>query len=155
MFSPIGANRGRPTLNYVLSGAQLGWMVTDVDHSAWVPGNLEVAGEVIGGAVFKGTGNYLAGGTGWIRYNVVPAHWQLIPYVEGGLGAGATDMDSKLISGRFAFNLNLGVGARYLAGENWSINLEFLYQHISNARLYKNDLGVNAIGPMLSVSYFF
>lgn len=155
MFSPVGADRNRPNLNYVLNGAELGWMLTDVDHSAWLPGNVELAGQLIGAAVFEGKGNYLAGGTMWVRYNVVPAHWRFTPYVQGGLGAEATDFNSYLISGRFAFNLNVGAGVRYLAGNDWSINIECLYQHLSNAKIYKNDIGFNAVGPIVSVSYFF
>lgn len=155
MFSPIGADKGRPTLNYTLSGLQLGWMLTDVTHSGWSSGNLEVAGEIIGGAVFNGPGNYLAGATAWARYNFVQPRWRVIPYIQGGAGAEAIDMDTTLVGGRFAFNLNIAAGARYMAGENWSINIECLYQHLSNATIYTHDIGINAVGPMLSVSYFF
>jgi hypothetical protein len=155
LFSPIGADRNRPTLNYTLSGLQFGWMLTDVDHSALFSGNLEVAGEIIGGAAFDGPGNYLAGITAWARYNFVQSHWRVIPYLQGGAGLEAIDMDSELVGGGFAFNLNFAVGARYLVAKNWSINAECLYQHLSNATIYKHDVGINAVGPMLSVSYFF
>lgn len=155
MFSPIGADRNRPALNYTLSGLQLGWMLTDAHHSSWLSGNLEVAGELIGGAAFFGPGNYLAGVTAWARYNFVQSHWRIIPYVQGGAGIEAIDMDSELVGGRFAFNLDFAAGARYLVCRNWSINAECLYQHLSNATIYRHDVGINAIGPMLSVSYFF
>jgi hypothetical protein len=36
-----------------------------------------------------------------------------------------------------------------------SVNLEYRYQHISNANLAHRNLGVNAHGPMLAVSFFF
>jgi hypothetical protein len=35
------------------------------------------------------------------------------------------------------------------------LNLECRYQHISNANTGKHNLGINAIGPLLGVSYFF
>lgn len=155
MFSPIGANKGRPTLNYALSGAQCGWMLTDARGSSWLSGNLEVAAEAIGAGIFEGKGNYISGGTAWVRYNFVQPNWRLVPYAETGAGADGTDVDSRLVGGRFAFNLNVGAGTRYFVAKDWSINLEFLYQHISNATLYRNDLGINAIGPVLGVSYFF
>jgi hypothetical protein len=155
MFSPIGADRNRPTLNYTLSGLEFGWMLTDAGHTGWLAGNLEVTGQIIGGAVFNGPGNYLAGGTAWARYNFVQPHWRVIPYLQGGAGAQAIDMDSTLVGGRFAFNLNIAAGARFMAGKNWSINAECLYQHLSNATLYAHDVGINAVGPVLSVSYFF
>src|SRR5579871_3524240 len=123
MISPIGADRNRPTLNYTLSGIEFGWMLTDVSHNGWFRGNLEVTGQIIGGAVYFGPGNYLAGATAWARYNFVPQqHWQVIPYIQGGAGAEAIDMDTRLVGGGFAFNLNVGVGARYLVANNWSIN---------------------------------
>jgi hypothetical protein len=155
MFSPIGADHGRPTLNYTLSGVELGWMLSDVDHTSWLPGNLEVAGELIGGAAFVGPGNYLAGVTAWARYNFVPSRWRVIPYLQAGAGLEAIDMDSRLVGGKFAFNLNIAVGTRYLVARHWSINAEFLYQHLSNATIATHDIGINAVGPMLSVSYFF
>jgi hypothetical protein len=155
LFSPIGADRNRPTLNYTLSGLELGWMVTDVDQRGWFPGNLELAGQIMGGAAFDGPGNYLAGITVWARYNFVPQHWRVIPYLQGGAGIEGIDMDSRLVGGGFAFNLNIGAGARYLVAKNWSINAECLYQHLSNATIYSHDIGINAVGPMLSVSYFF
>src|SRR5690348_4051394 len=66
MFSPIGADRGRHTVDYTLSGLQFGWMLTDPGPAAWWRGNLEVAAEIMGGDVFEGRGNYLAGGTAWL-----------------------------------------------------------------------------------------
>ena len=155
MFSPIGADKGRPILNYTLSGLQFGWMLTDANQSYWLPGNLEVLGEAIGGTVFKGRGSYLAGGTLWLRYNFVEPNWRLVPYVQAGAGAEGTDFDQRLVGEKFNFNLNVGVGARYFVRQNLSINVECLYQHLSNAKLSHTDLGVNAVGPMIGLSYFF
>jgi hypothetical protein len=155
MFSPVGADRGRPVLNYALGGAQVGWMFTDLKGSGWLRGNWEVAGEAIGGTPWQGKGNYLVGGTAWIRYNFVQPRWCVVPYLQGGLGAELTDFDSYLIGERFNFNLNIGVGLRFFVTRNWSVNCECLYQHISNARLSPNDLGINAVGPKVGVSYFF
>lgn len=155
MFSPVGAVVGRPTLNYTLSGVQLGWMLTDVNSLSWLRGNVEVAGEAIGGTPFEGRGTYLVGGTGWVRYNFVQPRWQVVPYVQAGAGAELTDFDARLLGERFNFNLNIGVGARWFVAQNWSVDLECRYQHLSNAKLSPHDIGVNAVGPMLGISYFF
>jgi hypothetical protein len=154
LFSPIGADRGRPTVNYTLSGVHFGWMLTDVNQ-CWLPGNVEVLGELIGGTVVEGRGSYLAGGTVWIRYNFVEPNWRLIPFVQGGLGAELTDFDQRLIGEKFNFNLNVGAGVRYFVKPNLSIDLECLYQHLSNAKLSSTDIGINAVGPILGVSYYF
>lgn len=155
VFSPIIPDKGRPTVNYTLSGFHFGWMLTGVNSSYRLPGNLELLGEAIGGTPFNGAGNYLAGGTAWIRYNFVQPNCRLVPYVQGGAGAELTDFDQRLIGEHFNFNLNLGAGLRCFVKRNLSIDIGCLYQHLSNAKLAQTDIGVNAFGPVLGVSFFF
>ena len=45
--------------------------------------------------------------------------------------------------------------ARYVLARHWSLDLEYRYQHISNANLAGHNLGINAHGPVLGISYFF
>lgn len=71
MFSPIGADHDRSTVNYTLSALQFGWMLSDVKGPGILRGNWELAGEAMGGTVFKGEGSYMVGGTLWFRYNFV------------------------------------------------------------------------------------
>jgi lipid A 3-O-deacylase len=155
MFSPIGADKGRHTVDYSLSGLQCGWMLTDVNRSGWLRGNVELAGEAIGGAVFKGRGSYLAGGTAWLRYNFVQPNWRVVPYLQAGAGAEGTDMDQRLIGEKFNFNLDIAAGLRCFVARDWSLNVECRYQHISNGTIAKHDVGINAVGPMIGLSYFF
>ena len=155
MFSPIGADKDRPTENYTLSGLQFAWMLTDVRGPGFLRGNLELPLEAMGGKVFNGKGSYMVGGTIWIRYNFIQPNWRVVPYLQLGAGAEATDMDEKLVGQTFNFNLDIGVGTRCFVAEKWAVNLECRYQHLSNGRLAKHDLGVNAVGPMIGVSYFF
>jgi opacity protein-like surface antigen len=75
--------------------------------------------------------------------------------VQAGLGAEATDMDRRLIGERFNFNLDVSAGTRYFLAPNWALNAECRYQHISNATIARHDIGINAVGPMLGLSYFF
>jgi lipid A 3-O-deacylase len=155
MFSPVGADKGRHTVDYTLSGLQFGWMMTEPGRPAWWRGNLEVAAEAMGGKVFEGRGSYLAGGTAWLRYNFVQANWRLIPYVQAGAGAEATDMDRRLIGEHFNFNLDVSAGTRCFLAPNWALDIECRYQHISNAKISRHDIGINAVGPMIGLSYFF
>jgi opacity protein-like surface antigen len=78
-----------------------------------------------------------------------------VPYIQAGAGLTATDVNRELTGQTFNFNLDLGAGVRYFVTRNCSVNLEFRYQHISNAKLSDKDLGVNACGPMLGISFFF
>jgi len=155
LFSPILPDKGRPTIDYSLTGVHFGWMLTDANQSCWLPGNLELLGELIGGTAVQGKGNYLVGGTVWARYNFVVAGWRLVPYLQGGGGAQLTDFDQFLLGQHFNFNLDVGAGVHYFVRENLSINVGCHFQHLSNAKLAPNDIGVNAFGPELGVSYFF
>ena len=155
MFSPIGADKGRSTEDYTMSGLQLGWMFTDVKGGGWLRGNWEVSLEAMGGAVFDGKGSYIAGGTVWLRYNFVQPNWRVVPYLQAGGGAEGTDMDRELIGQTFNFNLDVAAGMRCFVAPNWALNLEFRYEHLSNAKISKHDIGINAVGPMVGVSYFF
>src|SRR5262249_27652201 len=100
-------------------------------------------------------GSYMAGFTAMARYNFVQPGWRWVPFVQGGGGAELTDFDEFLLGERFNFNLDVGVGVRYFIRPNWSLNGEFRYQHLSNAKLAEHDIGINAVGPMIGLSYFF
>jgi opacity protein-like surface antigen len=156
LFSFSGPRHDRSPINYTVTGMQLGYMLGDVKGDGWWRGNLELAGEGFGSSIFEGDGSYIAGGTLWLRYNFVPrGWWGLVPYAQAGAGAVSTDIDHGIVGQPFNFNLDLGLGARYFVGRNWSLNLEYRYQHISNAGLDKHNLGINADGPILGASYFF
>jgi opacity protein-like surface antigen len=154
MFSPFITHLGRPTLNYELTEIRLGYMLTDVRGSNFWRGNVEVAGSVFGGPIINGQGSYVAGATAWMRYNFVPGAGHFVPFVQAGAGLTSID-DRELVGQDFNFNLNLGAGARYFFRPDWSVNLEYRYQHISDANLTPHNLGVDAGGPMFSISHFF
>jgi len=154
LFSPFLATRNRPTINYTMTEQQFGWMLTDLIEAGWFRGNFEIAGEGFGSGIFTGRGNYIAGATAWLRYNFVPPQSRLAPYAQGGAGFVATDIDRGIVGQIFNFNLDLGFGFRYFIRPRWSLNLEYRYQHISNAGLGRKNLGINAHGPILGISYF-
>lgn len=155
LFSPFAAIRNRPTLNYTISELQLGYMLTDVAGPGLWRGNWEVASGAFGGTAFDGLGDDIAGATVWLRHNFVPRQSRFAPYLQAGAGLTYTDINRRLVGQDFNFNLDLGAGVRYRLSSHWSVNLEYRYQHISNANLADRNLGVNAHGPMLAVSFFF
>ncbi len=155
LFSPVLATHDRPTINYTLSSFQLGYMLWDVKGRSWWRGNLELAGEGFGSTIFEGPGDYIVGGTFWMRYNFVPRCTpRLVPFIQGGLGAVSTDIDREYVGQPFNFNLEVSAGARYFVSRNWALSLEFRYQHISNAGMGKHNIGINASGPILGISCF-
>jgi opacity protein-like surface antigen len=155
LFSPFVATDNRPTVNYQLTELTLGYMLTPVRGSRFWRGNFEVAGSAFGGPIFEGQGSYVAGIAVWGRYNFVPRSGHFVPFLQVGMGLTETDVDRRLEGQNFNFNLNAGLGTRYFISPNWSVNAEYRYQHISNANLSSRNVGVNADGPVLSLSYFF
>jgi opacity protein-like surface antigen len=155
LFSPALTDASRATVNFTLSEIQLGYMLSEPKGWGWFRGNFEVAAEGFGGAIWDGPGSYVAGGNFWLRYNFLHAKWPVVPFVQLGGGMMATDTDRKLIGQDFNFNIDVGAGFRYFFARNWSVNIEYRYQHISNAKLAENDVGINAHGPMIGISRFF
>lgn len=156
MFSPFLARANRPDLNYTLSEAQMGFMLSDVHDAWWLRGNFEALAGVFGGGLFEGKGSYVSGVTLWLRYNFVfQENTRLVPYLEAGAGLSMADVDHYLLGETFNFNLDLSAGARYLLSDHWSVNLEYRYQHISNANLSSSNIGINAQGVALGISYLF
>jgi len=155
LFSPFAAIRNRPTLNYTISELQVGYMLTDVSGPSLWRGNWEVASGAFGGTAFDGVGDDIAGATVWLRYNFVPRQSRFAPYLHAGAGLTYSDINRRLVGQDFNFNLELGAGVRYRLSSHWSVNLEYRYQHISNANLADRNLNVNAHGPMLAMSFFF
>jgi len=155
MFSPFVFNVQKRTVHYTTSGIQVGYMLDNPDNTGWLRGNFEVVNEVFGDGVFEGRGSYVVGDTIWIRYNFVPAGWKLKPYVQMGGGVEWTDIDRRILGQDFNFNLNLAGGVRYMITPRCSLNLEYRYQHFSDAGMSKVNLGVNAQGVVLGISWLF
>ncbi len=155
MFSPFIATYQRPTINYTVTGMQVGYMLSDVKGTNWLRGNFEVAGEGFGSAIFDGPGSYIAGVTVWGRYNFVPVKSRFVPFAEAGLGLTSTDIDREIVGQPFNFNLDLGLGTRYFLSQKWALTLEYRFQHISNANTGRHNLGINAQGPVLGVAHVF
>jgi lipid A 3-O-deacylase len=155
LFSPVGNPKHRNTLNYALGSFQLGYMLNDPGDGGFFRGNFELAPEAFGAAIHDGRGNYIAGGAVWLRYNFVPHGWRVIPYAQLGAGVELTDADRSLLGQNFNFNLDAAAGLRYFIAPRCTLNLEGRFQHLSNANLARKNVGINAVGPILGVSWFF
>lgn len=155
LFSPFVAYGGRPTINYSITEVQVGYMLADVKGRGWWRGNFEVVGEGFGSGIFEGPGSFIAGATVWGRYNFVQRGWRFVPFFQAGMGLTSTDIPRRYVGQPFNFNLELGGGVRCFLTERWALNLEFRYQHISNANTGRHNLGINSAGPILGLSYLF
>ena len=155
LFSPLVNNGKRPVIDFTITELQYGYMLGSAKGTGWLRGNWEVLGEGFGGAVFTSNGSYIAGMTGLLRYNFVPRTGRFAPFAQGGLGVTFTDIDRDIVGQTFNFNLDIGIGLRYLVARDCSVNLEYRLQHTSNADLAPVNEGINAWGPILGVSFYF
>ncbi|MDB6021139.1 MAG: putative exported protein [Pedosphaera sp.] len=155
LFSNIRRRGDRPNVNYVLGYAQVAYAVTAPGDDGFFRGSFQLAPEAFAGGIYSGPGSYLAGGTLWFRYNFVQRGWKVVPYIEGGGGGTAIDLPHKYDGKDFNFNLDLGAGVRWFIEPRCSLNLEYRFQHISNANLWDHNAGVNTTGPSVGVSFFF
>ncbi len=154
-LSPFITHLKLPAVDYTLDELQLGYMLTDIHGPGVLRGNLEGIGEAFGGAIFRGQGNFVSGGTFWLRYNFVPSDCRFVPYAQLGGGVADTDLDRRIEGENFNFNLGIGAGVRWFLAPRCAVDLECRYQHISNGGLSRRNVGINACGPVLSFSYFF
>ncbi|MDD5261160.1 MAG: acyloxyacyl hydrolase [Methylacidiphilales bacterium] len=160
LFSQNDIGPSIPTYDYAKTTLRLGWMLdTPAGDGSWYDGNFEAVMEISTNFVFSGFGNVHVGPTGLVRYNFVQPGWKVVPYVQGGAGIVYSDgyqtSSQRALGGCIEFTPQAGVGIRCLLNNNWSVDLEADFEHISNAGIYSRNLGVNAIGGQVGFSYFF
>jgi len=130
-------------------------MITQPGANTWYRGSLEVAPEIFGAGIYHGPGSYIAGATLWFRYNFVQPGWKLVPYFQLGGGGTVQNLPHSYDGKDFNFNLDAAVGLHYFIRPKLALNVEYRFQHISNADLWDHNIGSNADGPMAGVSLFF
>jgi hypothetical protein len=80
-------------------------------------------------------------------------------FFSSGGGLGGMDSKGHETAGAQGQDLNFNwfiyTGVRLRGDERWSASVGVYYQHISNTGLDEVNPGLNAIGPMLSVGWWF
>lgn len=160
LFSITGFSEGSPALNYAQTNLRLGWMLASPGPGqSALRGNWEGLVEISNSIIFKGPGNYIGGITGLLRYNFVQPDWNLIPYIQGGLGIVYNDVykddTQQAIGQAIEFTPQCSIGVHYLIDKNWAVAAEGMFHHISNAGLSKRNRSLNSLGAFIGVTYFF
>lgn len=159
-FFSINTDGGsKPEINDADLNLRLGWMLTTPSGDSWCRGNFEFLVEAFGALVFEGPGDGMAGVTLLLRYNFVQPDAKLVPYFQ--IGAGGlwnnihNDVSQRLIGQEFEFNLQAAFGVRYMLNERAAIFGEFGIRHISNANSADRNIGLNSVGGLVGMSWFF
>ena len=157
--SITGTPVGHPAFDYELQTLRIGYMLTNIHYTGVLRGNTEFLFEVFGGPVYQGPGNYLAGGAFQLRYNFVQPRAKLIPYVQLGLGALYSDAQTNHkqieLGSPGEFTEQIGFGLNYLFWTHWAASFELGFRHISDAGITHRNTGVNSLGGLCGLSYFF
>lgn len=125
------------------------------DH--WWRGNVEGRVELFGGMQFRpedSTDGWFVGLTPHIRYNFATgSRW--IPFVDAGAGVTAMGISPPDVSGTFEFNLQAGAGVHYFLRDNLALTTDFKYTHYSCAGIHQPNSGINTLGFMFGVTWYF
>ncbi len=160
LFSLTGLPEDSPVFNYAQTNLRLGWMLyTPRPQEGLLRGNWEALIEISNSIIFKGSGNYIGGVTGLLRYNFVQPDWKVIPYIHGGVGIvyndAYKDETQQAIGQAIEFTPQCSLGFHYLITRKWALDAEGMFHHISNAGMSKRNRSINAVGGFLGLTYFF
>jgi hypothetical protein len=159
LFSPIGVGPDTPTFNYSQTNLRLGWMLNSPGEDHPLRGNFEAIVELSVSGIFNGFGNIIIGPSALIRYNFVQPDWKVVPYIQGGAGIVYTDAyedrSQDAIGQAIEFTPQASVGAKILVARDWSVDVEGIFHHISNASIASRNDGTNALGGFVGASYYF
>jgi hypothetical protein len=159
-FTDSGIGPSTPDFDYAQTSLRLGWMLTHPKKVRFLPeGNWEFMFELCRSSVTKGPGDYMAGATALLRYNIVAPERKLIPYIQAGSGIVFNDVykdrSQEAIGQDLEFTPQIGLGFQYMLNGHWSIIVEGKYHHISNAGLDNRNDGMNSLGGSIGCAYFF
>jgi lipid A 3-O-deacylase len=97
---------------------------------------------------------YWAGLVGVFRYHFLSLG-RLVPYIEGGAGAGGTDLNVREIESSFSFILWAGLGASVFITDAMAVYAGYRYEHNSNGNIDPPNRGWESHVGLVGVSYYF
>jgi len=129
-----------------------------IDRDNWLRGYNQFYISAMAEPILRGVETYYYGFNFGSRYNFVPPRSRLVPYISGGVGAGAIDSRANIFGAQgqdFTFNILSEVGLTYEMTDHWRLDVGVLYQHLSNAGQTDPNPSLNLIGPQFGVTYSY
>ncbi len=159
LFFPVGIGPDDESFRTIPIDLRLGWWMTSPRGPGWLRGRFEGMLELSVAPVFEGAGSIVVGPSVLFRYNFVQPGARLVPYFQIGVGVIYTDAyrdrSQDAIGSAVEFSLQGSVGTRFALNSRISLDAELQFHHISNAHLARRNLGVNALGGLIGISYFW
>lgn len=88
---------------------------------------------------------YLAGIVPMFRYDI--EFFNIHPFIKAGIGFNFINnhkIDNRNIGGHFIFSDMISIGAKIFRLDNYSVDISYLFRHISNAGLFDSNEGFNS-----------
>ena len=79
---------------------------------------------------------------------------RLLPFIEGGAGVMYTSLTRFKLGGRFQFLPFAGAGLSYFLTDKLALRVDGRFRHISNADIFKDNVGLNSYILTVGISYF-
>lgn len=150
---------GDANYNWAQTSVRLG-RVWNGECFSFLPGAFEGLIDVNGASTVDSSfGNYFFGGGLIGRYNLVTLGSRVVPYVQTGIGFQYNDAyrdpNQPYLGSRIALTGQADVGFRLFLTKRLSLDLEGGYRFISGLSMSERDEGLNALGGMAGLTYFF
>jgi hypothetical protein len=168
LLSPVFIKTERPDLDYAMTFFRGGYLFSNPTEKKFFPrGNLEVLFQLSGSVATDGFEPVFTEDFDqhfWefallARYNIVYPGWRVVPYIQIGAGALHNELymdgSQDLLGQSVEFTPQGSLGFRYILGKSWSLDLEGMFHHISNAGFDDRNVGVNAFGGFVALTWFF
>jgi len=158
-FSQRGLGPKIPTFDFAPINLRLGVVLNDPCFPSFLRGSYEALAELSTAPVVSGFGDIVVGPTALLRYNWVQPNSRFVPYLQGGAGFAYNDAyedrHQRAIGEAVEFTLKAAVGCHYFINDHFSVDAEGGFTHISNADLASRNLGINAVGGSMGITYYF
>jgi hypothetical protein len=161
LFGPVSWVHDHATFNFAQTNLRIGWMASDPTESRhFGRGNFELLFEVTNSIIFEGWGSYVRGFTLLGRYNLLLSNPKWVPYIQIGAGVVVNDayedMRQSEIGQAVEFTPQGSIGLHYFISRQWTLDVEAMFHHISNAGFSDGrNGGINAVGGFFGVTHFF
>ena len=120
----------------------------------WYAGNWELRGELFGCLQVEPNTSWVIGIAPHIRYHFITStRW--VPFIDVGAGVSWTDISVPDLGGSFQFNLQAGAGLNWFVKDNLAVSVECRYLHLSSSAISMPNNGVNALGGLIGLNWFY
>lgn len=161
-FWPVGSKGTvrRPDIEWIMGSARFGWMLNNPSGSGIFRGNWEFMVGVFGDYLYDDPGNYFVGTDLNLRYNFIQPDATVVPFFQIGAGGAYGDLadefpEQGLVGTDWNWELQAALGVRWMLNERLALTTYAQWQHFSNAGSSANNRGLNGIGGMVGLSWFF